>query len=67
VLSKQALQTDKDAFGYRRRAAGPLEKIQHLLGHTSIKTAEIYIKARLPDLLAPTSRPVVKQQAGDGK
>jgi integrase len=49
------------------RAGVPLEQIQHLLGHSSIKTTEIYIKARLPDLVAPTSRPMVRQQAGDGK
>ena len=46
------------------RAGVPLEQIQHLLGHTSIKTTELYIKARLPDLVAPTSRPMVRQQAG---
>jgi site-specific recombinase XerD len=49
------------------RAGVPLEQIQHLLGHTSIKTTEIYIKARLPDLVAPTSRPMVMLQVGDGK
>jgi site-specific recombinase XerD len=49
------------------RAGVPLEQIQHLLGHSSIKTTEIYIKARLPDLVAPTSRPMVRQQAGEGK
>jgi integrase len=49
------------------RAGVPLEQIQHLLGHASIKTTEIYIKARLPDLVAPTSRPMVKTQGGDAK
>jgi hypothetical protein len=49
------------------RAGIPLEQVQHLLGHTSIKTIEIYIKARLPDLVAPTSRPMVKVQAADGR
>ena len=49
------------------RAGVALEQIQHVLGHTSINTTEIYINARLPDLVAPTSRPMVKQQAGDGK
>jgi site-specific recombinase XerD len=49
------------------RAGVALEQIQHLLGHTSIKSTEIYIKARLPDLVAPTSRPMVKLQAGDAK
>jgi hypothetical protein len=36
------------------RAGVPLEQIQHLLGHSSIKTTEIYIKARLPDLVDPS-------------
>jgi integrase len=49
------------------RAGVPLEQIQHLLGHASIKTTEIYIKARLPDVVAPTSRPMVKAQGGDAK
>jgi integrase len=47
------------------RAGVPLEQIQHLLGHTSIKTTEIYIKARLPDLVAPASRPMVLSKAGE--
>ena len=33
------------------RSGVPLERIQHLLGHTSITTTERYIKARLPDLV----------------
>jgi site-specific recombinase XerD len=48
------------------RSGIALEQIQHLLGHASIKTTEIYIKARLPDLVAPTARPMVKLQATDG-
>lgn len=37
------------------RAGVPLERIQHLLGHTSITTTERYIKARLPDLVEPNN------------
>lgn len=48
------------------RAGVPLEQIQHLLGHASIKTTEIYIKARLPDLVTPTARPMVRRQAVEG-
>jgi site-specific recombinase XerD len=47
------------------RAGVALEQIQHLLGHTSIKTTEIYIKARLPDLVAPAPRPMVLPKAGE--
>ena len=54
-------------FEQRARGGRVTEFVEHLLGHTSIKTTEIYIKARLPDLVAPTSRPMVKLKAGDGK
>ncbi len=49
------------------RAGVPLERIQHLLGHASIKTTEVYIKARFADVVAPTSRPLVKAHGGDAK
>lgn len=38
------------------RAGVPLERIQQLLGHDSITTTEIYIKARLPDVAMPNMR-----------
>ena len=41
-----------------------LQRVQQLLGHKSVRTTEIYIKARLPDLVQPTSRPMVKQTVG---
>lgn len=46
------------------RAGASLQCIQQLLGHKSVRTTEIYVKARLPDLVQPTSRPMVKQTAG---
>jgi len=48
------------------RADVPLEQIQHLLGHASIKTTEISVKARLPNMVAPTARPMVRRQAVEG-
>ncbi len=40
------------------RAGVPLERIQHLLGHDSVTTTEIYIKARLPDVAMPNMREI---------
>jgi site-specific recombinase XerD len=40
------------------RAGVPLERIQHLLGHDSMTTTEIYIKARLPDVAMPNMREI---------
>lgn len=48
------------------RAGVPLERIQHLLGHTSITTTERYIKARLPDLVEP-NKVTMKMPEEDGK
>jgi hypothetical protein len=59
--------TTQGEGGHRHVPRRSAQAIQHLLGHTSIKTTEIYIKARLPDLLAPTSRPMIRRQVGDGK
>lgn len=36
----------------------PLERIQHLLGHDSVTTTKIYIKARLPDMPMPNMREI---------
>jgi site-specific recombinase XerD len=49
------------------RAGVPLEQIPHLLGHASIRTTEIYIKTRLPDLVAPTARPLIRRQSAEGR
>lgn len=40
------------------RAGVSLERIQHLLGHDSVTTTEIYIKARLPDVSMPNMREI---------
>lgn len=40
------------------RAGVSLERIQHLLGHDSVTTTEIYIKARLPDVAMPNMREI---------
>lgn len=44
-------------------AGETLERIQHLLGHEKITTTEIYIKARLPNLVEPNSRKLSVQIA----
>ncbi len=38
------------------RSGVPIERIQQLLGHESVTTTEIYIKARLPDIAMPNMR-----------
>lgn len=45
------------------RSGVPLERIQHLLGHDSITTTEIYIKARLPDVAMPNMREIPGEKA----
>ncbi|MBY0239662.1 MAG: tyrosine-type recombinase/integrase [Burkholderiaceae bacterium] len=40
------------------RAGVPLERIQHLLGHDSVTTTEVYIKTRLPDVAMPNMREI---------
>lgn len=40
------------------RAGVSLERVQHLLGHDSVTTTEIYIKARLPDVAMPNMREI---------
>jgi site-specific recombinase XerD len=43
------------------RAGVSLERVQQLLGHKSVRTTEIYIKSRLPDLVQPTTRPMTRK------
>jgi integrase len=43
------------------RAGTPIEQIQQLLGHDSITTTEIYLKARLPDVAMPNMREISMQ------
>jgi integrase len=45
------------------RAGVSIEHIQQLLGHESVTTTEVYIKARLPDISMPNMR-VIKQNSG---
>ena len=44
----------------------PLERIQHLLGHDSVTTIEIYIKARLPDVSMPNMHTMEDVVTGGG-
>ncbi|HYD78774.1 MAG TPA: tyrosine-type recombinase/integrase [Paucimonas sp.] len=45
------------------RAGVPIERIQHLLGHESVTTTEIYLKARLPDVAMPNMREMTSGEA----
>lgn len=40
------------------RAGVPIERIRQLLGHESVTTTEIYLKARLPDVAMPNMREI---------
>jgi integrase len=40
------------------RAGTPKERIQQLLGHESVTTTEIYLKARMPSVVMPNERAV---------
>ncbi|MBC3919754.1 tyrosine-type recombinase/integrase [Undibacterium sp. CY18W] len=44
------------------RSGTPIERIQHLLGHESVTTTEIYIKARLPDVSMPNMREMAEKK-----
>lgn len=44
------------------RTGTPIERIQHLLGHESVTTTEIYIKARLPDVSMPNMREMAEKE-----
>lgn len=41
------------------RAGRPLRELQHLLGHRSQQTTEIYIKSLVPETVRPNERPVI--------
>lgn len=43
------------------RAGRPLRQIQHLLGHRSQQTTEIYIKSLVPETVRPNERPVIAE------
>ena len=43
------------------RSGTSLEQIQQLLGHASVTTTEIYIKARLSDFVQPNAREIKKE------
>lgn len=45
------------------RAGTPIEQIQQLLGHDSVTTTEIYLKARLPDVAMPNMRKIAESPA----
>ena len=39
------------------RAGRPI-KLQHLLGHKSVRTTEIYLKELIPETVRPNERPI---------
>jgi len=47
------------------RAGTPVERIQQLLGHESVMTTEIYLKARLPDISMPNMREMKAEDGGE--
>lgn len=48
------------------RAGRPLRDLQHLLGHKSQRTTEIYLKALVPETVQPNTRPIVTEAASSG-
>jgi integrase len=43
------------------RAGRALRELQHLLGHHSIRTTEIYIKSLVPEIVKPNERPIIAE------
>jgi len=43
------------------RAGRPLRELQHLLGHKSIRTTEIYIKQFVAETVRPNERPIIAE------
>jgi integrase len=43
------------------RAGRPLRDLQHLLGHRSQRTTEIYLKSLVPQTVRPNERPIVAE------
>lgn len=41
------------------RAGRPIRELQHLLGHKSVRTTEIYLKELIPETVRPNERPMI--------
>jgi hypothetical protein len=41
------------------RAGRPIRELQHLLGHKSVRTPEIYLKELIPETVRPNERPMI--------
>jgi len=44
------------------RAGRPIRELQHLLGHKSVRTTEIYLKELIPETVRPNERPMIAAQ-----
>ena len=43
------------------RTGRPLRELQHLLGHKSVKTTEIYLKELVPERVRPNEQPIIAE------